>query len=810
MKLREKINSGFVILDGATGTNLQKKGLGLGDCPEEWIVKNKEAFIELQEEYLKAGSDCLYTPTFTANRIKLNEYGLEDDMENLISQLVSCSREAIKRAAVDRDVFLLGDISMTGVQVEPLGELAFEDLVDIYKEQVKYLVDCGVDGFAIETMMSLSESRAALLAVKESCDLPVIVSLTYEEDKRTLYGTTPETALVVLQAMGADAVGINCSSGPDKMLSMIQSMKKYAKIPLIVKPNAGLPVLKDGETVFSMGPDEFADKMIDLCKVGATLVGGCCGTTPEHIGKLKQRIDMEIASGNLNEKLEISPSSDMRLLTTERNITSISLDSNFIIVGERINPTGKKTLQEELKTGSLDMVIDMAEEQVELGAKVLDVNMGMNGIDEKEMMLKAIKELSMHVDVPLSIDSSYVDVVESALRIYPGRALINSISLEKEKFEKLIPIAKKYGAMFILLPLSDEGLPKSKDEKHGIINKIYNRALSVGLSKEDIVVDGLVTTVGANKNAAKEVLETIDYCKNELELATICGLSNISFGLPERVFVNSAFLTLAIGRGLTMAIANPSQTLLTNASLATDLLLNKEEADVKYIDGVNSISISNDVKNETKNIEGHPLFVAVVKGKKNQIIQLVKKALDDGETPDDIINNHLIAGINKVGEFFEEKTYYLPQLISSAETMKLAIDYLEPLLKKEKDKKSLGTIVMATVKGDIHDIGKNLVVLMLKNYGYDVIDLGKDVEPELIIETAKNKNADIIGLSALMTTTMMQMKTVVDLVKKEKLSTKVIIGGAVVTDSFCKEINADGYSDDASAAVKLVNSLLNN
>ena len=563
----------------------------------------------------------------------------------------------------------------------------------------------------------------------------------------------------------------------------------------------GLPALVDGETVYDMGPDEFARAMKKLAEAGATVLGGCCGTTPEHICCLKEALKEQMFK-------PLVPARE-RTLTTERNVTSISLDGTFTIVGERINPTGKKALQEQLRQGQLDLVVEMAEEQVEKGARILDVNMGMNGIDEKEMMLKAVQELTMTVDVPLSIDSSYVEVVEQALRIYPGRALINSISLETEKFEKLIPIARKYGAMFILLPLSNEGLPKDLDEKIRIIDTIVASAKDHGLSTQDIVVDGLVATIGANKRAALEVFETIHYCKEELGVATICGLSNISFGLPERVFVNTAFLTVAISQGLTMAIANPSQTLLTNAALATDLLLNKEEADLRYIEGVSKTEVVTASQGgSSTQIDGHPLYVAVVKGKDAKITQLVEEELKQGVEPETLIDSHLIPAINYVGELFEQKKYFLPQLIASAETMKKAVEILEPLLEAKRRGEKLATIVMATVKGDIHDIGKNLVVLMLKNYGYDVIDLGKDVETDDILKTAIEKDAKVIGLSALMTTTMMEMKTVVDRAKEMGVKAKIVIGGAVVTQDFADEIGADGYSSDAREAVKVVSRLL--
>lgn len=801
MDFREFLNQGYVLLDGATGSNLQKAGMKSGVCPEQWIVDHAEIFIDLQKRYIDAGSDVLYTPTFTCNRIKLDEYGLAGQQRELTKQLVGLTKEAVRESGTSRKIYIAGDISMTGQQLEPVGAMPFETLVDIYKEEVQLLAEEGVDLFAIETMMSLQECRAALLAVKETCDLPVLVTLTYQEDGRTLYGTNPETAIVVLQAMGADAIGINCSTGPDRMVEAVRAMAAYATVPIVVKPNAGLPFLKDGVTCYDMDADAFAEAMQPLIDAGASVLGGCCGTTPDHIHRLAQSLK--------DRAYTPVPKKKHRVLTTERNITPISLDGSFMIVGERINPTGKKALQEELKAGSLDMVMDMAEEQAELGARILDVNMGMNGIDEKDMMIRAVKELTMTVDLPLSIDSSYVEVIESALRIYPGRALINSISLEPEKCKKLIPIAKKYGAMFILLPLSEKGLPKDLQEKKDIIHAILAEAKREGMSEEDMVVDGLVTTIGANKNAALEVLETIRYCKEELFLATICGLSNISFGLPERAFINSAFLTLAISQGLTMAIANPSQTLLTNAALASDLLLAKKDSDLNYINGVSGATITQtQTKKEAQEDEGHPLYMAVVKGKGGSILELVEAELQQGVEPARILDTHLIPAINYVGDLFEQKKYFLPQLIASAEAMEKAINRLEPLLAAARGDQELATILVATVKGDIHDIGKNLVALMLKNYGYRVIDLGKDVDCQVILDKAKETNAAVIGLSALMTTTMMEMKEIVDKAREQGVKAKIILGGAVVTESFAKEIGADGYSADAGEAVKLVNRLL--
>lgn len=809
---RELVKKGPVLLDGATGTNLQKAGMPVGVCPEQWILENSEVLIDLQKRYVEAGTDILFAPTFTASRIKLKEYGLEDHLEEMNRKLVALSKEAAKGT----NALVAGDLTMTGEQLYPLGDLMFEDLVDVYKEQAKIIADAGADLFVVETMMSLQECRAAVLAIREVCDLPVMVSLTYNEDGRTLYGTDPVTAVVVMQSLGADAVGMNCSTGPEAMLEPIAKMAEYAAIPLLAKPNAGMPELIDGQTVFNVEPEEFAEVGKKLVEEGAAIIGGCCGTTPEHIRALKEAVKGIPVKAPLQTK--------RRMLTSERKSVEITLDGRFMVIGERINPTGKKKLQAELKEGSLNLVRTMALEQEENGASILDINMGMNGIDEKEMMLRTIYEVTSTVDCPLCIDSSHVDIIEAALRIYPGRALINSISLEKEKFEKLLPIAKKYGAMFILLPLSDEGLPKDSAEKHGIIRTIMDEAVRIGMAKEDIIVDGLVATIGANPNAALECFETFSYCKNELELPTACGLSNISFGLPERTYVNTAFLTMAIANGLTMAIANPSQELLMNAAFASDMLLNKKESDIRYIERMNFLSEkyggmervmvqktpagTSAAGGETrKESTGSGVFQAVLKGNKEHVLEEVKKMLDGGAKPDEIINEHLIAAINEVGELFDKKKYFLPQLISSANTMKLAIEYLEPMLERSNTE-AMATIVVATVEGDIHDIGKNLVVLMLKNYGYHVIDLGKDVPADVIVDTAMNEGAKVIGLSALMTTTMMRMKDVVELAKEKGCTAKIVIGGAAITESFSDEIGADGYSKDAAECVKLVERLL--
>ncbi len=799
-----------IYLDGATGSNLLKRGMPAGVCPEEWILEHRDVLLGLQKEFIEAGSRIIYAPTFSANAVKLKEYGLEDKIGWMNRELVAISREAAGDGCL-----VAGDLTMTGEQLAPIGTMDFEELVEIYKEQIGYLVEAGVDLLVVETMMSLQESRAALIAAKECCDLPVMVTMTFEADGRTLYGTDAKTAAVVLESLGACAIGANCSTGPDKMAELIRAMAEVASISVIAKPNAGLPFLdKDGNTTYDMDSGTFAEGMALLVEAGASILGGCCGTTPEYIKRTYARTKgMKLARRKRPEK---------RYLASERKTIEFGLEDHFMIIGERINPTGKKKLQEQLREGSMDMVLQFAEEQEACGAEILDINMGMSGIDEKKMMLRALEEVSGVTSLPLSIDSSHVDVLEAALRRYPGRALINSISYEKVKFEQLLPLAKKYGAMFILLPLSDQGLPKDLDEKKEIIRKIAKRAAELGMDRRDIVVDGLVTTVGANPKAALEALETIRYCK-EMGYASVCGLSNISFGLPGRGYVNAAFLTMAIQEGLTMAIANPSQDLLVSSAFAADLLLGKEEADIRYIgqmDGredrdIGQINGRKEKKQPDTGRKGAKeedaasmVREAVLKGNRKRIVDDTKGALAGGMEPETVLNDILLPAINEVGDLFDKGKYFLPQLIASAETMKLAIEYLEPLLEQKSGKKEMPTVVIATVEGDIHDIGKNLVALMLKNYGFRMIDLGKDVPKEKIIEAAKEHHASVIALSALMTTTMQEMKKVVDYAKEQKVDAKIMIGGAVITQDYADEIGADGYSKDAAGAVKLAKQLL--
>ena len=820
MNIRELLKHGPLILDGATGTNLQKMGMPMGVCPEQWIIENREIIQRLERDYIEAGSQVIYAPTFGANPMKLEEYHLEKQVESINKTLVQIAREA----AGDR-CFVAGNLTMTGKMLAPVGNVDFDVVVDCYKEQARALAEAGVDLFVIETMMHIGEARAALLAVKEVSDLPVMVTMTVESSGRTMYGTDASTALVTLESMGADAVGLNCSTGPDQMIGLIREMRKYATVPLAVKPNAGLPVLSGNETFYSMDKEDFARYMRDLVEAGASIVGGCCGTTPEYIRLLKETVKgMDVF---------IPEKKSVRVLTGEHSMLSVPLDGPFIVIGERINPTGKKALKEDLKNRCYDSVQDMAVSQVENGARILDINVGMSGIDEKQTMLEVLDAVNEVVDVPLCIDSSDPEVVEAALRRYHGRALVNSVSCEKIKLEKLLPAVKKYGAMFIMLPLTDAGLPENFSQRRENLERIMEEAAKLGFSREDMVADGLVATLGANAGAGLDTLMTIQYCHDTLKIPTVCGLSNISFGLPDRSYVNSIFLALAISRGLTMAIANPSQELLMRSAFAADLVMNKPQASLRYIENAASYknaaedkkgtalggagtrspepakslkaAKSSEISADAGSSEPLPtvggrgdglddIYDDVLKGRKKLISQHVQEVLGKGVSPAVILDEALIPAINQVGEYFNSKIYFLPQLMISAETMRKGVGILEPLL--QKDAQSVGcTVVIATVEGDIHDIRKNLVAMMMKNYGFNVIDLGKDVPARQIIDAAKEHHADIIALSALMTTTMQRMRDVVALARQEGVGAKIIIGGAVITQDYADEIGADGYSE---------------
>ena len=776
-------------LDGATGTELAKQGMPPGVCPELWVSENPQAIIAVQTAYAAAGSDIVYAPTFGGNPAKLAEFGLAERTEELNRTLAEISRNALPGKLV------FGDIAPTGAILEPAGSASFEETVRCYKRQIRGLLDGGVDGFAIETMMDLQEARAALIAVREMCDLPVIVTLTFEPGGRTLTGTDPVSALVTLQSLGADAFGCNCSTGPDMMAQIIAELKPYAKIPLVAKANAGMPRLVDEKTVFELGPEEFANAALALVDAGANLIGGCCGTSPAHIAALDKVIGSRSA-------LPVAPEISGVVASASR-YCRIAPDAPFALIGERINPTGKKALQAELREGSLEMVKTFALEQSSQGAKILDVNLGLAGIDETEMMRKTVAELVRTVPTPLCIDSTKPETVEAALRLYPGRALFNSVSFEKERLEKVLPIATKYGAMLILLPLTDEEIPRTLSGRVAVLDKLLAEAAKYGYDTTEIVADALVMTISADPDAAAVTLDFIAECRKR-NLNTTCGLSNVSFGLPQRPAANLTFLGMAMGRGLNSAIANPSAPGIADAVTAADALAGHDENLSCYLARfAGTAAVSAAPKAEAEQLPPEVLLKnAVLNGHSAETLKALNALLAaDTMEPGKIVNAILIPAITEVGGKFERKEYFLPQLMQSAAAMQSAMEKLEPLLQNANAAAEGPVFVLATVKGDIHDIGKNIVALLLRNHHFKVIDLGKDVPAETIVDTALKNHAAFIGLSALMTTTMPQMRVVAELARAKGFHNPIIVGGAAVDEDFANSIGTV-YAADAMATVR--------
>jgi len=794
-KIKNKLTNNIIILDGATGTELQKQGLPAGVCPEQWCLENPQIIRDVHASYQKAGAQIVYSCTFGANRFKLKQFGIKEDVRRINSELVSLTKQACGKKAL-----VAGNIGPTGLFIEPFGTLAFEEAVDAFKEQARGLIDGGCDLIVIETMIDIQEARAALLAVKEIANIFTIVSMTYEKDGHTLGGTDPVSALITLQSLGADAVGCNCSTGPEKILEFIAAMKPYATVPLVAKPNAGVPHLEGGKTVFDMDATTFASYGRKLAAVGANIIGGCCGTTPAHIKKLAK------ATASSKPKLPVRKS--ISALSSARSFLHLTDNQPLCIVGERINPTGKKALQQELAEGKMSIIRQMAQEQEKLGANLLDVNVGQPGIDEVKTIKAVIGLLTTSTKLPLVVDSSKTETIEAALRIYPGRMLINSISGEKEKLAKLLPMAAKYGAMFILLPLTGGDLPKTAQKRQAVINNIFQRAKKLGFTKDDFIVDCLVMAVASDPIAAQETLKTLIWCTQTFKSNTILGISNVSFGMPGRPWLNAAFLAMAQYCGLTMAIANPSSVELMNVKKASDTLTAKDKSTLSFIEHFSvqpGVTSSASVGKEPPSTR-EKVAAAILEGDRESIISLIDRELAGGTQAAELVDKIMIPAIVHVGDLYEKKIYFLPQLIAAAETMKKALGYLEPHLKKTATA-GKGKIIMATIKGDIHDIGKNIVALLLRNYGYNVIDLGKDVPDQKIIDAVKKENPDVVGLSALMTTTMVNMKDLIELARIMGIKTDFLVGGAVVTEAYANSIGAS-FAKDGVEAVRVVEKLI--
>lgn len=785
------------IFDGAIGTMLQNAGMKPGECPELLNVTKPEIVQSIHRAYAEAGSTIIETNTFGASRIKLAEYGLEDR----VAEINAAAVQNMKIAAAGR-AKVAGAMGPTGKFIKPLGELTFDEDYDNYYEQAKALADAGADYILIETCIELQEMRAALLAAKDACNLPVICQMSYSEDGRTVTGTDPQTAAVVLSAMGADIIGANCSLGPEQLIPIVKELAENCTCPISIQPNAGMPHLVDGKTVFPMTPEDMGKWAPKLIEAGATYIGGCCGTTPAHIAAVAKAV------AGLPDPVRKAPSPHLALASRSKTVF-IGADLPTRLIGERINPTGRKKLGAEIKNGSFISVKREAIEQTQAGADILDVNMGVAGIDQAAAMDKAITEISQLVSTPLAIDTSDAAALEAGLKAYPGRALINSVSAEPDRLKYFIPLAKRYGAAILCLPLSDEGIPKTGEKRLALAQRIINEAKAHGLKDNDFLLDALVMTIAADANACNEVLSTLRLYRQHIGAPATMGLSNISFGLPNRPLINSTFFTMCLAAGLDAPIMNPYDEAMQNALSASAALLGKDPNGRDYSlnhSGQNipaakakTLQSSGDIIEDIKN--------AIISGEKESIADMVDKALSDGHKPNEITDKALSAAMNVVGKDFGAKKIFLPQVMLSAEAMREAFLKIKERIPADSQSNK-GTIVIATVKGDIHDLGKNIVAALLENNGYKVIDLGKDVDKEEIIRAAEENNADMIGLCSLMTTTITQIDEVIAELKKSRFKVKVMIGGAVVTQEYADNVGADAYAADGVEAVELAKKLI--
>ncbi|KUG04564.1 5-methyltetrahydrofolate--homocysteine methyltransferase [hydrocarbon metagenome] len=821
----------IMVLDGAMGTLLQNQGLQPGQCPEWFGIENPAVLAEIHYQYVQAGSDIIQTNTFGANRCKLSEFGLAEKVEEINAEAVKIARQGARNKAL-----VAASMGPTGKLLYPMGDVDFDYLYQVFAEQAVACEKAGADLISLETMTDIGEMRAALIAARYNTRLPVIAHMTFENSGRTMMGTDPLTALIILEALQPLAVGANCSGGARELLPVIETMGRYANIFLSVEPNAGIPQLVGGQTVFPDSPEEMAEYALKLRDAGANIIGGCCGSTPYHIQAIAKAV--KGLTPSLRSRKVISA------LASRSNHVILGEDQPLAFIGERINPTARKKLAQDISAGSMQMVVEEARKQVDSGAPILDVNMGVPGIDEAAAMKKAVMDIQAAVDMPISIDSVNAEAVEEGLKNFVGRALINSTTGEEKHLKVILPLARKYGAAVLGLCLDETGIPDKAEDRVIIARRIYAKALEYGLRDEDIYIDCLVKTASAEQGQVMETLKALQILKRDLPVKTVLGISNVSHGLPAREILTSAYLAMAWAAGLDLPIINPFDEKVMDITRATAVLLNRDVNCTGYIEkykdyksgGTNHTGLPRhpvcsmcnipDLVQEkplTANISaastaaeekpaqsgiGQLIQQAVLKGERDNIESLLGQALlEEKMEPLQVVNNYLIPGIEKAGQLYDEKKYFLPQLMMAADTMKKAFAFVKPHLKGDEGKSS-GVIIMATVEGDIHDIGKNIVCVLLENYGFEVIDLGKDVKAADILDAAVELKADIIGLSALMTTTMPRMKEVITGVRERGLKCRVIVGGAVLNQDYADQIGADGYGEDARKAVLVAQSLL--
>jgi len=793
-KLFDILRKRVVVLDGAMGTMLQPH-LERGSCMDMANILNPEIVTNVHVQYRDAGTDIISTNTFGASRIKLDALGLGSRAKEINIAGANLARKVAGSAMV------AGVMGPSGKLIEPLGELSFDQAFDAFYEQAKALVQGGVDLFLLETFADLKEIKIAVMAVKEAApDLPVLASMTFEEGFKTFTGTDPETAATVLSSLGVDAVGVNCSTGPEPMLEVVGRYAVVTDKPIFVEANAGIPVLKEGRTTYSVSADEMAQYGEKFVEIGASIVGSCCGSTPEYTKK--------IAAAVKNKKPVFRPPIHGLRLSSRTNTVHIGQGMPFAVVGERINPTNRDELADSIRQGKVGIIQQEAKLQVKQGAHLLDVNLGVPGIDEAAAMSKIIPAIENVVPVPLVIDTSNSEAIEAALLKCSGKPLINSVNGGEESLEIVLPLAKKFGAAVLCLAVDEKGIPKTAEERIRVLKKIIERADSIGISRNDLICDCLTLTVSAQQKRAEQTLLAMMMVKNELELPNILGVSNISFGLPQRSLINSTFLAMAMSYGLDAAIMNPGDERMMQTVRAASVLTVRDRDSKNFIASFKAKK-SKTAKTARPKTETSDdlIFRAILDGNRDEIIPLIEQVLKQGADPLTINNNILIPAIKEVGDRYDRKEIYLPQMILSAETMQRAFKVLEPHFGKEKSEIK-GKVVITTVAGDVHDIGKNIVALFLKNHGFEVIDLGKNVQAGDIVDAVIKNKADIVGLSALMTTTMVEMPKVIKSLRDSGSKAKVVVGGAVVTKRYAREIGADGYAKDGVEAVKEMEKLV--
>lgn len=769
----------FIFLDGGMGTMLQSHGIQTEHIPELLNITNPEAVMNIHHMYVEAGADIVYANTFGANRFKLENSGYS------VEEIVQAGVKNARSAVGEKSLVAL-DIGPIGQLLEPSGTLRFEDAYEVYKEIV--LAGSEADVIVIETMTDLYEVKSALLAVKENSDKPVFVTMTFEENMRTFTGVSPECMVAVLEGLGADAIGVNCSLGPEELFPVLDKICSLTYLPIIAKPNAGLP---DPVTnLFNVGAEEFAESALKLAGAGVTIFGGCCGTTPEHIRQMIKKLD---GADNIKR-----PVKRVNLACSAVNCVTINQPR---VIGERINPTGKKRFKEALLNHDIDYILGQAVEQVHAGAEILDVNVGLPGINEKKMMVTAVKAIQGICDTPLQLDSTIPEVLEAGLRVYNGKPIVNSVNGEDESLESILPLVKKYGASVVGLTLDKGGIPKTAEGRFAIAEKILNRAIEYGIPKEDVFIDCLTLTASAEQDGVMETLNALKRVKNELGLRTVLGVSNISFGLPNRELITRTFLTMALHSGLDLPIINPNVDSIIGAVRAYRLLSGTDRNSAEFISIYAQDNSTPKPVPSAQEKKSPDLVYAVENGLKNDAVKAVKELINTVDAME-IINGYLIPTLDSAGEKFEKGKIFLPQLILTAGAAQACFEIIkEKLSLNNTESVSKGKIVLATVKGDIHDIGKNIVKVLLESYGFDVIDLGKDVDPRLIVDTTVKHQVKLVGLSALMTTTLGAMEETIALLNKEYPECKTVVGGAVLTASYAEQIHADFYAKDAKQTV---------